>query len=141
MQRYARVPVLLLLTHRSLCLFLVKQQQKKQREQKQTQEEEEERRQHQAFFLIKILINRFLAIFLTAATEKKSRAIVFREKHAIFSPYFEGKKFEFAIFRQRVSAVRQNYGSHTGDHPQGEFAKFGLGSPKRKLGNFRNLPI
>jgi hypothetical protein len=50
MQRYARVPVLLPLTHRSLCLFLVKQQQKKQREQKQTQkEEEEERRQHQVF--------------------------------------------------------------------------------------------
>jgi hypothetical protein len=41
MQRYAGVPVPLLLTHRSLCLFLVKQQQKKQREQKQTQEEEE----------------------------------------------------------------------------------------------------
>ncbi len=34
-----------------------------------------------------------------------------------------GKKSEFARFRQRVSAVRQNYGSHTGDHPQEEFAK------------------
>lgn len=50
MQRYARVPVPLLLTHRSLCLFLVKQQQKKQREQKQTQQQQE-RRQHQVFFL------------------------------------------------------------------------------------------
>jgi hypothetical protein len=50
--------------------------------------------------------------------------------------FLRGKKSEFAIFRQRVSAVRQNYGSHTGDHPQEEFAKFGLGySPKRKLGN------
>jgi hypothetical protein len=44
MQRYARVPVPLLLTHRSLslCLFLVEQQQKKQREQKQTQEEKKD---------------------------------------------------------------------------------------------------
>jgi hypothetical protein len=136
MQRYARVPVLLLLTHRSLCLFLVKQQQRKQREQKQTQEEEE-RRQHQVFFFIKKLINIYFGNFSHRGDRKKnSRAIVFRERHAFFSPYFEGKKSEFAIFRQRVSTVRQNYGSHTGDHPQEEFAKFGLGySPKRKLGN------
>jgi hypothetical protein len=107
MQRYARVPVLLLLTHRSLCLFLVKQQQRKQREQKQTQEEEEERRQDQVFFFIKKLINIFLAIFLTAATEKKIRGRLSLEKDMRFcrrilrgkslsSPYLDKGFLQFA---------------------------------------------
>jgi hypothetical protein len=84
-----------------------------------------------------------LAIFLTAATEKINLGRLSSEKNMrFFRRILRGKKSEFAIFRQRVSAVRQNYGSHTGDHPQEEFAKFGLGySPKRKLGYFRNPPI
>jgi hypothetical protein len=141
MQRYARVPVLLLLTHRSLCLFLVKQQQKKQREQKHTQEEEEEDRQTTT---PSVFFNKYIfGNFSHRGDRKKNLGRLSLEKNMrFFRRILRGKKSEFAIFRQRVSAVRQNYGSHTGDHPQEEFAKFGLGySPKRKLGNFRNPPI
>jgi hypothetical protein len=65
-----------------------------------------------------------LAIFLTAATEKINLGRLSLEKNMRrCRRILRGKKSEFARFRQRVSAVRQNYGSHTGDHPQEEFAK------------------